>query len=103
MLIQPFVENAVLHGIENTEENGRIEVHFEKENGYLKITVDDNGKGIDAAKTDKNHVSYAIQIFEERVQNLRKTFGTEISYRVENKRNLDESSSGTLVTVMLKL
>ena len=103
MLIQPFVENAVLHGIENTEENGRIEVHFGKENGYLKITVDDNGKGIDAAKTDKNHVSYAIQIFEERVQNLRKTFGTEISYRIENKRTLVEISSGTLVTVMLKL
>jgi tetratricopeptide (TPR) repeat protein len=103
MLIQPFVENAVLHGIENTEENGRIEVHFEKENGYLKIAVDDNGKGIDAAKTDKNHVSYAIQIFEERVENLRKTFGTEISYRIENKRTLAKISSGTLVTVMLKL
>ena len=46
MLIQPIVENAVIHGFEKTNKDMEIKVYFEKDEEYLKIIVYDNGYGI---------------------------------------------------------
>ncbi len=101
MLIQPFVENAILHGIEKLEGNGRIEVVFSEENNQLKITIDDNGPGFQKGEQKENHVSYALQIFKERIANLKRTLGSSIEYKLENKANPQGTLQGTLVTVTL--
>jgi len=103
MLIQPFVENAVIHGIEQLEENGHISVNFSKEGDLLVISVDDNGPGISNSPQTSlsTHVSYALQIFRERVANLKKKYGTAITYNITDKSR--ENGSGTLVTVKLPL
>ncbi len=49
MLVQPFVENAILHGMKNKEEGGRISVIFAPAGQYLLVTVTDNGPGMDPA------------------------------------------------------
>jgi len=103
MLVQPFVENAILHGIEKKEENGRIEIAFSKESDQLKITVDDDGPGFGSGDQNGTHVSYALQIFKERVTNLKKTSGAEIYYHVGPRKQSSELNPGTLVTVMLPL
>lgn len=103
MLIQPFVENAINHGIEKIESEGKITVTFEKEDDNLKISVDDNGPGIASCDTQTNHISYALQIFKERVANLKRNLGLEIFYTITDKSLTDEQNSGTLVTVKLKL
>jgi LytS/YehU family sensor histidine kinase len=105
MLVQPFVENAILHGIEKMEENGHISVTFKKEGEYLIINVDDNGQGIEPKLGGQNnqHISYALQIFKERAANLKKTMGTEISYTISNKGLANVKNHGTLVTVKLSL
>ncbi len=46
LLIQPFVENAILHGMKNTKNNGKINVGFKVQGDTLVATVDDNGPGI---------------------------------------------------------
>lgn len=51
MLLQPFVENAVKHGIANSGSKGRIEVSFAKKNHDLVLTVKDNGEGFDPLAT----------------------------------------------------
>jgi len=103
MLVQPFVENAILHGIEKMDENGHVSIAFSKENEQLKITVTDNGKGFESGEQKENHVSYALQIFKERVANLKKTLGTEILYSIGNGGIVENQNPGTLVTVKLPL
>lgn len=105
MLVQPFVENAVHHGIDKTNENGHVSVTFAKDNNQLKITVEDNGRGIDNHSEEKteNHVSYALQIFKERVATLNKTLGIEIAYSIGNKKLSENLNPGTIVVVKLPL
>ena len=105
MLVQPFVENAILHGIEKLEENGRVSVTFNKDGKYLIINVEDNGPGIEYDTEGQNtkHISYALQIFKERVANLKKSQGIEISYTISNKGLANVKNTGTLVTVKLML
>ncbi|PYI55731.1 sensor histidine kinase [Paenibacillus flagellatus] len=47
LLIQPLVENAVLHGVENSTHFGIIRIHGEQSDGLNRIIVDDNGPGLD--------------------------------------------------------
>ncbi|RZK54072.1 MAG: sensor histidine kinase [Pedobacter sp.] len=50
MLLQPFVENAVKHGIAKKANDGKIDVVFTKQANDLVLTVTDNGTGFDTAK-----------------------------------------------------
>ena len=76
MLIQPIVENSILHGISPLKDReGLIEIFINEKENYLNITVKDNGIGIKASqklkrqnnKTDQLHKSYATQILKERI------------------------------------
>jgi len=46
MTIQPIVENSVIHGIESKQRDGKISIRLAKKDGYLVITVEDNGSGM---------------------------------------------------------
>lgn len=46
LLIQPLVENAVIHGIEPCIDGGRVELRVREKDGEVMITVSDNGKGL---------------------------------------------------------
>ncbi len=70
LLIQPFVENAVLHGMKNAEGRGFIRVWFEEKDDALCATVEDNGPGFsagkDASKTGE-HKSLGMGITRKRL------------------------------------
>ncbi len=52
LLVQPLVENAVRHGLENTVTGGAIQITFTQENQQIHIVIVDNGKGMaDSGKT----------------------------------------------------
>lgn len=55
MLIQPFLENAIWHGLRYRTEKGFLKLNFLKENQLLKITIEDNGIGIEESKKQKTH------------------------------------------------
>ncbi|TDP61131.1 sensor histidine kinase [Flavobacterium dankookense] len=67
MLAQPFIENAIKHGLSNTLENGKIAVHFYLKDEKLFFEVTDNGKGFDTDKKVSNHKSLAMTITKERL------------------------------------
>jgi two-component system sensor histidine kinase YesM len=46
LLIQPIVENAIKHGVEKTDEHGRLWIRADKENGEIRVIVEDNGVGM---------------------------------------------------------
>lgn len=52
LLLQPIVENAFIHGLENSIEQGKIEVSIYDEVGYLIVEISDNGVGITKEKLD---------------------------------------------------
>lgn len=67
MLTQPFIENAIKHGLSSVSKNGIIDIHFFLDAGKLFFEVTDNGKGFDATKSSSNHKSLAMTITKERL------------------------------------
>jgi len=72
MLIQPFIENAIIHGISSSDKRGKISVLIEDINHYLKVTVADSGGNYKSNSNQSIHKSRAIDIFIERVDRLDK-------------------------------
>ena len=105
MLVQPFVENAVIHGVEKMEGKVNVSVEFKKEDKQLLIIVKDNGKGINLEEdgSQKGHVSYALQIFKERIANLKKTNRTSVSFEIGKANHEEEMNPGTIVKVRFTL
>lgn len=69
LLIQPLVENAIIHGIDPGGEKGEVHVSAkEAEGGMLEITVEDTGCGFDADEALKNEKSIALTNIISRVK-----------------------------------
>lgn len=64
MLLQPFVENAVKHGISQKANDGKITITFNKQANNLVLTITDNGNGFD---TEKKHNGLGLQLSENRI------------------------------------
>ncbi len=82
MLIQPFVENAILHGA-LSREDGLVEIDYAKNGNQVEITITDNGEGESqiSKSSSKLHRSMSGGITEERIKILKETHGMEISYQ----------------------
>jgi ligand-binding sensor domain-containing protein len=71
LLIQPYVENAILHGLSGKKSGGKIAVSFQEENDHLIVQILDNGKGINPSKVDvhpKGHKSVGMTITRRRLE-----------------------------------
>jgi LytS/YehU family sensor histidine kinase len=107
LILQPFVENAVLHGIMPIQENGIITIQFNtekttdgKEN--LLITIADNGVGLiksAALNAGKKHQSRGMQLIKERLQILSKVTNTNIAFSIKNQYADIVEHPGTMVTI----
>ena len=69
MIVQPFIENAILHGISSQKiTDGKIELKFNLDKNIITIEIVDNGFGLDENKfKNDNHISKGIAIIEERL------------------------------------
>jgi ligand-binding sensor domain-containing protein len=105
MVIQPFVENAIRHGIRYKKNGpGRIEVAFTQKNALLRCTITDNGIGREkAAQLQKeaamNHASRAMDITAKRISALNALTNGKISIVIEDMRDADHHASGTKVII----
>jgi tetratricopeptide (TPR) repeat protein len=70
MLFQPFVENAIKHGVADIE-HGEIQLSFKMEGEKLMVQIRDNGKGLEEIFQRKEHTSLATLITKERLALLR--------------------------------
>ncbi|MFD2562837.1 ligand-binding sensor domain-containing protein [Aquimarina rubra] len=100
MLIQPFVENAIRHGILKGNRDGKLKVFFDTDEEFLHCKILDNGLGIfqsQKAKTKTDHQSMALTVTRERLESISgkdalqikeileedaTVAGTEISFRI---------------------
>lgn len=85
MLLQPFVENAVEHGVKG-QPNGVIELVFKRSNTSLEVLIRDNGKGLPAVQeTQKNlHKSMSMEILNKRIAELNKIGKCKIELQVSS-------------------
>jgi len=88
MLIQPFVENAILHGV-STVENGQITIDYSKKDTDLIISIRDNGKGTMTSpkKSGMLNRSMSTNITKQRIENIQKVHGMEIRYEVSSEEH----------------
>lgn len=111
MIIQPFVENSIWHGIINSGNSGKLTVAFTFENveidslisQSLIIRVTDNGIGINEAKKHKkeDHISKGIQIIEERLRLLSTKMNLTQPIVFEDLSITDPEAHGTEVIISL--
>lgn len=105
MMIQPFIENAIIHGIASLESVGRIGMTFDAEEEFLIVQIKDNGVGREKAKVIKSqqtqqHKSVALEVIQSRLENL-SSGGSASYYSVEDVVK-DGEVVGTLVQLKIK-
>lgn len=102
MLLQPFVENAIMHGVSGKDKNGKINIHFSEQKQQLHCTIVDNGIGRKAAakKVAPGHQSTALKVTAERIKKRNKT--TEY-IKTTDLFDTDGSPAGTQVVILLDL
>lgn len=107
MLIQPFVENAIEHGLKPIGEGGKITIRFMKSGSGIVIEVDDNGLGIDYSssinKTESKHESMALKITKERLDILKKDTRKKTFFEVFDKKRRNPNHKGTIVRFTIPL
>ncbi len=104
LIIQPFAENAIWHGLRNLKEKGILEIIVKKpEEDFLHIYVVDNGIGRVASqklkKNETQHKSYGIDITIDRI----KLLNPENDFSIVDLYDEHENPIGTKVIIQLKL
>ena len=106
LLIQPFVENAILHGMVPKDGNGNIDVFFDVENGQLICTVTDDGIGLSESRNLKEksvtaHQSMALEITKKRLEIMESTTSKSAQIDIEELNQTHNPKTGTRVTLRL--
>lgn len=106
MLLQPFVENAVKHGLLHKKGIKKISILFNQLNENLIITIEDNGigrkKSSELNQLKKgDHISFATEALKKRIEILNINQKNKISIQYSDKENLMES--GTIVTIQIPI
>ncbi len=107
MLTQPFVENAIEHGIKSIGENGRVDIRFLKQNSTLKIEIEDNGIGWKASQRNSSinskHESMAIKITNDRLDVIKKMTHKKAHFKIMDIQDIKPGKSGVLVQFELPI
>lgn len=103
MLLQPFIENAIKHGLLHLKGNKLLAIEFKKNNDSLEISITDNGIGRKRSEelnniNRKDHISFATNAIAKRLEILNKNKTNKITIQYIDKYKFDESI-GTSVKI----
>jgi len=104
MLIQPFVENAVLHGMKNKTAQGNIHIEFNLKDDLLVVWVSDNGPGVSLTRDEasKAHKSIGITLTQRRL-NLHSTNAFKGNFTMDQLTSTEGTILGTRVEIRIPL
>ncbi|MEQ8907741.1 MAG: histidine kinase [Vicingaceae bacterium] len=105
-LIQPFIENAIHHGLKNKDGDKSVLLRFKEEGIYLFVEVEDNGIGREAAaiykgNSKRKRKSHGVRIIKERLALHNKE--SEGSVRIEDLKDKNGIPTGTKSTIKIKM
>lgn len=109
LLMQPYVENAILHGLNPKPEKGILTIHLHSENNFLICTITDNGIGREKASEIrrtmpvKKHKSMGMKITEDRLKILNAINNSQLSVTITDLRDEHGMATGTKVELFVPL
>jgi sensor histidine kinase YesM len=106
MIIQPFVENCIIHGILPKQEHGHLNISFRTAaKRRVIITIEDNGIGLIAARehAKTGHKSLGTSTINTILEINSKLSGKRQNVSMIDKSTIDPQSHGTLITIELEL
>jgi hypothetical protein len=103
MLIQPFVENAVWHGLRYLDEKGTLNVEIKREGDNLKVGIKDSGIGREQSKklktdSQKSRQSVGISNIENRLKLLGEIYGSRLQVNISD---MNADGTGTVVEMSI--
>jgi LytS/YehU family sensor histidine kinase len=108
LIIQPFVENAIWHGLMHKDEKGQLDIEASHEGGYLFFRITDDGIGRKkaaelASKSATKHKSLGLQITADRIAMMQSNNGVESPVTINDLINADGSAAGTEVIIKIPI
>lgn len=106
LVIQPFVENAIWHGLSLIEKDGLLLLKIVSINDSLEIHIIDNGIGREVSRTlnkNKIHTSKGISITEERLEIFSKIYKLKKSFEIIDLKDQNGRVKGTEVIIKLPI
>lgn len=106
LILQPFAENSVKHGLMHKKGEKKVTILFEQSPECLRVVIDDNGIGrkqsmeINARSKNKSH-GFATEAINERILLFNRLFKQQISCRIIDKENAYQQSEGTRVELCI--
>jgi LytS/YehU family sensor histidine kinase len=107
LIVQPYIENAIHHGLmQRNDNNGKLIVIADIDNELLRFTIQDNGIGRERSAALKRlnplqHTSYGMQLSAERIAIFNND--QQNSIRITDLKDEDGNATGTLVEVLLHI
>ena len=107
LFLQPFVENAIKHGLVHKKDQGNLWIIIKKETtNLLIVTIEDDGIGREKSseinKKRQGHKSFAVNATQERVSLYKKEKLFDISVEFTDKVDENNKATGTVVTLKIK-
>ena len=108
MLIQPYVENSISHGLMPFQGKGLVKIYLKLENEYISCTIEDNGIGREAAQEKNrndqhNHNSLGTQIVTSRLDLVNALYGTSLKTIYTDLKNINGEAEGTRVEIQIPI
>ncbi len=106
LVIQPFIENAIWHGLSLIKKDGLLLLKIVLVNNSLEIHIIDNGIGREASRIlnkNKIHTSKGISITEERLEIFSRIYKLDKSFKIIDLKDDDNKNMGTEVIIKLPL
>ena len=107
MVIQPYLENAILHGINPKEGNGQINIKIKLVNQFIKISIADDGIGrvksntIQSLQPAFRHKSLGMKITKDRVSILNRLHQSNLNVNIIDLYNDKKEAIGTQVDLFI--
>ena len=100
MLNQPFIENAIEHGLKNITYRGVIELIIRKSGLFIEVSISDNGIGYkhNLKYSAKEHKSFAVDATKQRLSVIHKKNKTKLNFTIVDRKEIDPAQSGTIVS-----
>ncbi|MBX7240467.1 MAG: histidine kinase [Bacteroidia bacterium] len=108
LLIQPYVENAIKHGLMHKESYGILEINIQKtQPDLLSVCIKDDGIGRENHKSinewKKKNEALGQKITEERMEIYSKLFGSKFSVNITDLYDDNNSPAGTKVDILIPI
>ena len=103
-IIQPLVENAIIHGYENDGNSAKIDIKIYKNGDYFCIDVMDEGKGLNEAEHTKTKKGNAIATknIQHQIQLINQKYGTDYHLQIIDRNTMGPNSHGVISRITFK-